>query len=188
MAFPSIRTAAEAHRQAVLADTLSALRHNPGISVNWTPDEQLTLEDLLAKYASDSTIVRYAKIAMELKDKTVRDVALRCRWMTKENGKQRKEDHSSARKIKDKKFIELHLGVTGKLLDQNAQMFSQISANFSASQIHDNIGLLCKARGNILTIMNVLNDLAEVLKQMPPLPVKVNEKLANNILPHHPIG
>jgi hypothetical protein len=40
---------------------------------------------------------------MKMKDKTVRDVALRCRWMTKkENGKRRKEDHSS-RKSKDKK-------------------------------------------------------------------------------------
>ncbi|EOX93664.1 F21O3.28 protein isoform 3 [Theobroma cacao] len=88
----------------VSADTQSSLRHNPGISADWTPDEQLILEDLLAKYASDSTIVRYAKIAMKLKDKTVRDVALRCRWMTKkENGKRRKEDHNSARKNKDRR-------------------------------------------------------------------------------------
>ena len=34
------------------------------------------------RYASESILVRYAKIAMKLKDKTVRDVALRCRWMT----------------------------------------------------------------------------------------------------------
>ncbi|XVF21228.1 hypothetical protein REPUB_Repub12eG0072500 [Reevesia pubescens] len=89
---------------AVSADTQSALRHNPGISFEWTPDEQSMLEDLLAKYASDSTIARYAKIAMQLKDKTVRDIALRCRWMTKkENGKRRKEDHSSTRKNKDRR-------------------------------------------------------------------------------------
>ncbi|CAN6926667.1 unnamed protein product [Brassica oleracea] len=85
------------------SETISALRHNPGISVDWTLEEQSLLEDLLAKYASQPTIVRYAKIAMKMKDKTVRDVALRCRWMTKkENGKRRKEDHSS-RKSKDKK-------------------------------------------------------------------------------------
>ncbi|MBA0553423.1 hypothetical protein Golob_012608 [Gossypium lobatum] len=88
---------------AVSADTQSALRHNPGISLDWTPEEQTMLEDLLVKYTSDSTIVRYAKIAMQLKDKTVREVALRCRWMTKkENGKRRKEDHS-ARKNKDRR-------------------------------------------------------------------------------------
>ncbi|MBA0752829.1 hypothetical protein Gogos_005560 [Gossypium gossypioides] len=45
-------------------------------------------------------------------------------------------------------------GVTGDLLEQTAQMFNQISANFSSFQIHDNINLLCKARDNILTILN----------------------------------
>lgn len=33
------------------------------------------------RYASVSSILRYAKIAMELPSKTVRDVALRARWM-----------------------------------------------------------------------------------------------------------
>lgn len=102
----------------------------------------------LYRYATEPSVFRYAKIAMKMKDKTVRDVALRCRWMTvsfsillnpasfslflitllrvlallinenqlmvfllhviadgfqkKENGKRRKEDHSS-RKSKDKK-------------------------------------------------------------------------------------
>ncbi|MBA0878557.1 hypothetical protein Goshw_017252 [Gossypium schwendimanii] len=250
-------------------------------------------------YASDSTLVRYSKIAMRLKDKTVRDVALRCRWMTKkENGKRRKEDHISTRKSKDRrifpdgirrfrpgsslllfklrfasKFLDTLLdflivqvdkdivsqerstdslakstsvlrarpngpshvppitqmdnddgipykafwGATGELLDQNAQIFNQISANFSAFRIHDNIDLLCKARDNIFTILNELckqtkihvkigvvkirkandpstsgseandakklNELPEVMEQMPPLPDKINEEKANEILP-----
>ncbi|VVA96831.1 unnamed protein product [Arabis nemorensis] len=201
------------------SQTISALRHNPGISVDWTHEEQSLLEDLLAKYSSESTIVRYAKIAMKMKDKTVRDVALRCRWMTrKENGKRRKEDHSS-RKSKEKKekttdssaksssHLNVHPngppyappmmpidtddgisykaigGVSGDLLEQNAQMFNQVTSNFSAFQIHENVNILCKARDNILAILNDLNDMPEVMKQMPPLPVKVNEELANSILP-----
>ncbi|XP_010524636.1 PREDICTED: uncharacterized protein LOC104802640 [Tarenaya hassleriana] len=203
--------------------TITALRHNPGISVDWSPEEQSLLEDLLAKYASESTIVRCAKIAMQLKDKTVRDVALRCRWMTKkENGKRRKDDHSS-RKSKDRKEkatdssakSSSHLnanpngpssyappmmpvdtddgisyqaigGAAGELLEQNSQMFSQISVNFSSFQMHENVNLFCKTRDNILAILNDLNDMPEVMKQMPPLPVKVNEELANSILPLRP--
>lgn len=202
------------------SQTASALRHNSGISTEWTPEEQSILEDLLAKYASDSAVNRYAKIAKQLKDKTVRDVALRCRWMTKkENGKRRKEDHNSARKNKDRKEkasdssakSSSHLaarpngpsyappmvpmdtddgisyraigGITGDILEQNAQMFNQISANFGTFQIRDNIDLLCKARENILSIMNDLNDMPEIMKQMPPLPVKVNDDLANSFLP-----
>ncbi|KAJ6289739.1 hypothetical protein OIU78_025624 [Salix suchowensis] len=51
----------------------------------------------------ETNVVRYAKIALQLPNKTVRDVALRCRWMTKkENSKRRKEDNLM-RKSKDKK-------------------------------------------------------------------------------------
>ncbi|KAG7581369.1 hypothetical protein ISN44_As08g010590 [Arabidopsis suecica] len=201
------------------SQTIGALRHNPGISTDWTHEEQSLLEDLLVKYATEPSVFRYAKIAMKMKDKTVRDVALRCRWMTKkENGKRRKEDHSS-RKSKDKKekatdssaksssHLNVHPngpsyappmmpidtddgisykaigGVSGDLLEQNAQMFNQVSSNFSAFQLHENVNILCKARDNILAILNDLNDMPEVMKQMPPLPVKVNEELANSILP-----
>ncbi|XP_043707958.1 uncharacterized protein LOC122657350 [Telopea speciosissima] len=80
------------------------LKHNPGLSTEWTAEEQSIVDEGLTKFASESSIVRYAKIAMQLQDKTVRDVALRLRWMTKkENGKRRKEDHNFARKNKDKK-------------------------------------------------------------------------------------
>jgi len=208
------------HDNSAVAPTQAALRHNPGISVEWTADEQSLLEELLSKYASERNIVRYAKIAMELKDKTVRDVALRCRWMNKkENGKRRKEDHSSTRKNKDKKekvadpmaksaphatnrsndhpyaqpVISMDSddgisykaigGVTGELLEQSAHALDQISANFAAFKVHENINLFCQAWNNILTIMNDMNDIPEIMKQMPPLPVKLNEELVNSILP-----
>ncbi|XP_019051505.1 PREDICTED: uncharacterized protein LOC104587006 isoform X2 [Nelumbo nucifera] len=177
------------------------------------------------KYVSESNIVRYAKISMQLQDKTVRDVALRCRWLTKkESGKRRKEDHSLTRKNKDKKEKVMdpsksssHLaarqnvtpyavpmipvdnddgisykdigGITGELLEQNAQVFNQISANLANYQLQDNIKLFCQVRDNILTILDDLNDMPGVMKQMPSLPVKINEELANTILPRttHPM-
>ncbi|KAL3517911.1 hypothetical protein ACH5RR_020500 [Cinchona calisaya] len=203
---------------SVLAANQSGLAHDPGINMEWTSEEQSLLEDLLNKYSSDGVIIRYAKIAAQLNDKTVRDVALRCRWMNKkENGKRRKDDHNSSRKSKDKKekvtdsLPKSHVasrtngppyalsvmsmdsddgisyavigGATGQLLEQSAQALDQISANFAAFKIHENINLFCQARNNILSIMNDLNDMPEMMKQMPPLPVKLNEDLANNILP-----
>ncbi|MED6170820.1 hypothetical protein PIB30_034730 [Stylosanthes scabra] len=196
-----------------------AMKHNPGISLDWTSEEQAILEDGLTKYASESNIVRYAKIALQLQSKTVRDVALRVRWMNKkENSKRRKDDHNLTRKSKDKKervsdaaaksshfparsnvppyappMITMDNddgipctaigGPTGELLEQNAQALNQISANLSSFLIQDNINLFCQTRDNILKIMNELNDSPEVMKQMPPLPVKVNDDLANSILP-----
>ncbi|KAK2432186.1 histone H2A deubiquitinase [Trifolium repens] len=198
------------------------MKHNPGISLDWTPEEQATLEDGLTKNASLSNIVRYAKIALLLNNKTVRDVALRVRWMNKkENSKRRKDDHNLSRKSKDKKervsdpaakssqfparpnvspyappMIAMDNddgipyaaigGPTADLLEQNAQALSQISANLSSLQIQENINLLCQTRDNIIRIMNEMNDSPEVMKQMPPLPVKMNEELANSILPLPP--
>eukprot|EP00262_Sarcandra_glabra_P003385 TRINITY_DN14063_c0_g1_i2.p1 TRINITY_DN14063_c0_g1~~TRINITY_DN14063_c0_g1_i2.p1 ORF type:complete len:250 (-),score=47.04 TRINITY_DN14063_c0_g1_i2:132-881(-) len=202
------------------ASSGQALKHNPGLSMEWTAEEQSILQEGLTKYASESGIFRYAKIALLLQDKTVRDVALRCRWMTKkEGGKRRKEEHNLTRKNKDKKEKVAdpsakpsnHLaarpnvppyalpmismdnddgisykaigGATGQLLEQNAQVFNQISANLQAYQIQENINLFCQTRDNILTILNDMNDMPGIMKQMPPLPVKVNDQLANSILP-----
>ncbi|KAI3973291.1 hypothetical protein MKX01_020666 [Papaver californicum] len=201
---------------------LKGLKHAPvpGLALKWTPEELTTFEEGLTKYAVDTFLVRCAKIATELPDKTARDVALRCRWMTKkENGKRRKDDHNPSRKSKDRKEKTAdpstksasHLaarpnvppyalpmmpmdnddgisfkaigGATGQLLEQNAHVFNQISANFASYQYQENINLFCQTRDNILSILNDLNDMPGIMKQMPPLPVKMNEELANSILP-----
>ncbi|KAF5207068.1 Histone h2a deubiquitinase [Thalictrum thalictroides] len=213
---PSTTTTATDISSSSVVGPVQSMKHNPGLSVKWTPEEQSILDDGLIKYASETPMVRYARIALLLNDKTVRDVALRCRWMT-ESGKRRKEDVSRKNKDKKEKIIDPsakssgHLAVrpnvlpyappvipldnddgitykaiggpTGHLLEQNAQIFDQISANFTTLQIHENINLFCQTRDNILTIMNDLNDMPGIMKQMPALPVKVNEELANSILP-----
>eukprot|EP00252_Welwitschia_mirabilis_P004716 TRINITY_DN15003_c0_g1_i3.p1 TRINITY_DN15003_c0_g1~~TRINITY_DN15003_c0_g1_i3.p1 ORF type:complete len:262 (-),score=69.71 TRINITY_DN15003_c0_g1_i3:454-1239(-) len=86
------------------------LKHDPGLSLVWTAEEQSILEDGLAKFANETSILRYIKVAALLREKTVRDVALRCKWMSvqsaqkKENGKRRKtEEQNSAKKLKDRK-------------------------------------------------------------------------------------
>ncbi|KAH0738017.1 hypothetical protein KY290_036722 [Solanum tuberosum] len=77
-------------------------------------------------------------------------------------------------------------GTTGQLLEQNAQALDQISANFTVFKIQENINLFTQARNNIFTILNDLNDMPEIMKQMPPLPVKLNDELASLILPPRP--
>ncbi|KAI4334627.1 hypothetical protein L6164_019292 [Bauhinia variegata] len=196
-----------------------AMDNNPVICLDWTAEEQAILEDGLAKFASEPNIISYANVAQQLQNKTVRDVALRVRWMTKkENSKRRKDDHNLTRKSKDKKervydpsAKSSHFaagrnvppyaspvitmdnddgisykaigGSTGELLEQNAQVLNQISANLAAFQIQENINLLSQTRTNILKIMNDLNGLSEVMKRMPSIPVKLNEELAKSILP-----
>ncbi|XP_050214507.1 uncharacterized protein LOC126665680 [Mercurialis annua] len=209
------------HGNPLMESSAANLKHNPGISSDWTMDEQSILEDGLNQYDGEPNIIRYAKIAVQLQNKTVRDVALRCRWMSKKEYSKRRKEDNLARKNKEKKervtdssvkassfmarpnvhpFATPRVpmdyddgmsykdigGVTGELLEQNATALSRISANLSTMQLQENIGLLCQTRDNILKIMNEMNDMPELMKQMPPLPVKINEELANAILPPRP--
>eukprot|EP00252_Welwitschia_mirabilis_P023694 TRINITY_DN6769_c0_g1_i1.p1 TRINITY_DN6769_c0_g1~~TRINITY_DN6769_c0_g1_i1.p1 ORF type:complete len:255 (-),score=52.56 TRINITY_DN6769_c0_g1_i1:268-1032(-) len=200
------------------------LKHNSGLATEWTPQEQAILEENLPKFSGDQNILKYVKIATLLPEKSVRDVALRCRWMTKkENGKRRKtEEQNSAKKSKDKKektgdssakasvplvarstmpmypqplpqvetddgiSYEAIGGKTGQLLQQNAHVFSKIIANLQSYQIQENIDLFSRTRSNIVTILNEMNDMPGIMSQMPPLPVGVNEQLADSILPKLP--
>eukprot|EP00268_Persea_americana_P019072 TRINITY_DN19766_c0_g1_i2.p1 TRINITY_DN19766_c0_g1~~TRINITY_DN19766_c0_g1_i2.p1 ORF type:complete len:198 (+),score=32.73 TRINITY_DN19766_c0_g1_i2:1196-1789(+) len=66
----------------LLLDMVPGLSQDNGMVVDWSIKEQSILEEGLVRYAEESNIMRYIKIAAKLPDKTVRDVALRCRWMT----------------------------------------------------------------------------------------------------------
>ncbi|XP_042501651.1 uncharacterized protein LOC122079336 [Macadamia integrifolia] len=218
---PGITAAGNSPGSLVL-DSVPGLKLDTGLAVEWSPEEQSKLEEGLVKFADEPSIMRYAKIAAMLPDKTVRDVALRCQWMTKEkSGKRRKpEDPYTGKKMKDRKEksaessskaslppVPLHnmpayplrmhhkdrdripcevptVGSTTKrLLDENFQVFSRISANLTALEVQDNIDLFCRTRNNITAILNDMRVMPGIMSQMPPLPVSINEELANSILP-----
>ncbi|KAJ8769984.1 hypothetical protein K2173_009066 [Erythroxylum novogranatense] len=199
----------------LVLDSIPEFKHDTGLAVEWSVDEQYKLEQGLLKYADEPTIMKYIKIAATLRDKTVRDVALRCRWMTRKRRKA--EECHSGKKVSNHKdkMVEssskmnlsstvpqsmtgycLHMdqreanffeGInrTAKhLLEQNAQAFSQIAANLSMFKLQDNINLFCCARNNITAILNNMRDMPGIMSQMPPLPVDINEDLANCILPN----
>ncbi|KAK4371886.1 hypothetical protein RND71_007270 [Anisodus tanguticus] len=84
-----------------LIDSVPGLKHDTGLAVEWTLEEEYKLDEGLIKFANEPSIMKYIKIAATLRDKTVRDVALRCRWMTRKRRKQ--EDYTLGKKVKDKK-------------------------------------------------------------------------------------
>ncbi|KAK2993965.1 hypothetical protein RJ640_000563, partial [Escallonia rubra] len=207
---------AQASSSSLLVDTVPGLKHDAGLAVEWSIEEQYKLEEGLVKYADEPSIMRYIKIAAMLHDKTVRDVALRCRWMTRKRRKQ--EDNSLGKKVKDRKdklgessskmiissapplnvaypLMMHHLdqrhhvpyealsGNTRHLLEQNNQVLGQISANLSMLKLQDNIDLLCRMRNNITSILDDMRDMPGMMSRMPPLPLCINEELANSILP-----
>ncbi|KAH1030631.1 hypothetical protein J1N35_042805 [Gossypium stocksii] len=221
---PALLQPGNSSGSSFLVDSVAGLNHDTGLAVEWSVDEQYILEDGLEKYKEEPNILKYIKIAASLPEKTVRDVALRCRWMQVLFGnwqrKRRKpEEHNAGKKVNNRKdklvessskmtmpsslpptmaaypLMMRHLdqnertpsegicGTTMHLLKQNAQAFSQITSNLSQYKLQDNIDLFCHARNNITAMLNDMREMPGLMSHMPPLPVSVNEDLANGLLP-----
>lgn len=74
-------------------------------------------------------------------------------------------------------------GTTGELLETNAQILNQIKANLVIHKVQENSELFMVLRDNIMSILNGMTNMPGIMSQMPPLPVKLNLELANQILP-----
>ncbi|KAK7273681.1 hypothetical protein RIF29_14740 [Crotalaria pallida] len=98
---PVMSQAGNATGSSLLLDAVPGLKHETCLAVEWSVDEQYKLEEGLAKYADEPSIMKYIKIAAALRDKTVRDVAMRCRWMTRKRRKQ--EENNLVKKINSRK-------------------------------------------------------------------------------------
>ncbi|KAG4158720.1 hypothetical protein ERO13_D02G135600v2 [Gossypium hirsutum] len=108
---------------SLLLDSISGQKHEAGFAVEWSIDEQYILEDSLEKYKDEPSIMKYIKIAATLPDKTVRDVALRCRWMQRKRRKP--EELNAGKKVNSRK---------GKLVESSLKvnMPSALPQNMAA--------------------------------------------------------
>ncbi|KAF7827516.1 uncharacterized protein G2W53_018680 [Senna tora] len=118
-----------------LLDSVPGLKHDT--AVEWSVDEQYKLEEALVKtrFADEPSIMKYIKIAASLPDKTVRDVALRCRWMTK---KRRKPDeYNVGKKVNNRKDKPVELSAKTNLhsaVAPNMAMSSHVSPHMDPSE------------------------------------------------------
>ncbi|KAL8120604.1 uncharacterized protein LOC141724823 isoform X2 [Apium graveolens] len=182
---------------SLLVDSVPGLKHEAGLAVEWSVEEQYRLEEGLAKYADEPSILRYIKIAALLHDKTVRDVALRCRWMTDklmESASKATTSSTAPLSVAGYSFMRNYqngndrmsreaLDGARHLLEQNNEVLRHISANLSVFKLQENIDLFSCTRNNITTILNHMSNMRGVMGRMPPLPLSINEELANSILP-----
>ncbi|MFS7993681.1 putative transcription factor MYB-HB-like family [Helianthus anomalus] len=186
-------------------------KHRAGLDGDWSVAEQYKLEQALVKYADESGMIKYVKIASTLRNKTVRDVAIRCRWMATKRRKH--EERSLWKRSKDTKdkWVEsssmpnvssvstlnvaplsfsmnhrvrgdgVHLEALQSsmrhLLEQNNRVLGQISTNIHTLKLQDNFDLFRQTKNNITAILNDMRCMPG-----PPVPVSLNEDLANAIL------
>ncbi|URD80661.1 hypothetical protein MUK42_05429 [Musa troglodytarum] len=163
---------------------LDPVKHSTAFSVDWTFEELEVLKQGLVTYSSEPNIMRYIKIAAKLPDKTVRDVAMRCRWMTKkEKGKRRKpEDYYAGKKIKDMKASCYPEKMIGSSSMANARCNQPEIADAYSFRMHDgnhNNQFLCEAPVIDNRTQQLLDDNAKLFHQIA---VNLeNNEIQNNI-------
>ncbi|XP_008803871.1 uncharacterized protein LOC103717312 [Phoenix dactylifera] len=150
-------------------------RFKPGTvsGSDWSAQEAVKLNEGLTKYAHEPNFMKYIKIAAMLPEKTIRDVALRCRWMSnKQNGKRRNlEEHYAGKKIKDTKEKMVASSSTAKvhmvpsdnmppyslMMHHNVNHFDHFSHEGPALDgairhlLDENVQMLCQISANLST-------------------------------------
>ncbi|XP_039069504.1 uncharacterized protein LOC120216058 isoform X2 [Hibiscus syriacus] len=86
-ASPDLIEAGNSSGSSPLLDSATGLKQDKSVTIEWSVDELYILKDGLERYKKEPNILKYIKIAASLPGKTVRDVALRCRWMQRKRRK-----------------------------------------------------------------------------------------------------
>ncbi|KAF5442890.1 hypothetical protein F2P56_035502 [Juglans regia] len=197
---PVLSEAGNSSCSSLVLDSVPGLKHDPGLAVEWSVEEQRKLDEGLDKFADEPSVMKYIKIAATLRDKTVRDVALRCRWLT---SKRRKPDeHSMGRKVNNHKDKLVELSSKTNIpavppnmvpnslmmhhMDQNESMAYEVSGtggpmkhlleqNAQAfDQITDNLSIY-KWQDNINIFGQARKNIAAILNDMREIPGIMSE-------------
>ena len=88
----------------------------------WSPDEQHTLEHMMKQFEADHSMLsleKYTIIASKLPHKSIRDVALRVKWMSRKDANKRKKTSSDT--DSRKKQVKRETGAKGAKAGQEAK-------------------------------------------------------------------
>uniref|UniRef100_A0A7C8ZBD1 Myb-like domain-containing protein n=1 Tax=Opuntia streptacantha TaxID=393608 RepID=A0A7C8ZBD1_OPUST len=133
-------TAAGSSSGALLLNSVPGLKHDAELAVEWTEEEQYKLEEGLVKFKDEPNIMRYIKIAATLRDKTVRDVALRCRWMMRKRRKQEESYLGRKGNYRKDKFVE----ASSNTSLPSASLPSTAACSFPTNQMDHNQRVKCQ--------------------------------------------
>lgn len=125
---------------SLLLDSVPGLNNEVGLAAEWTEEEQYKLEEGLVKFKDEPSIMKYIKIAALLRDKTVRDVALRCRWMTRKRRKQEESNLGWKGNYRKDKFGES----SSKTNLSSASIPNMAAYSLPPSQIDQNQRVKCR--------------------------------------------
>ncbi|XP_065046897.1 uncharacterized protein LOC135678247 isoform X2 [Musa acuminata AAA Group] len=169
--------------------------HVTGLPAYWSPDELRLLNIGLVKYANKQSVSKYAEIASMLPQKTIRDVALRCQWMTDMmvGSSSTANIHIAPNSLplhQMNNYNRFQPVETKHLIDENYSCLRAIAKNLEEGTVQENISLFLHTRNNITVIENRINAMSATtnhlplsMTHMPPLPISVNDQLLSSLIP-----
>ncbi|XP_074571223.1 uncharacterized protein LOC141827797 [Curcuma longa] len=180
---------------SVLHEPVPGFEHVSGSPASWSQEEIETLHIGLFKYSHLMGIRKYTKISAMLPKKTIRDVALRCQWIThKEPGKRQKmKEYYAARKTKDmldkmgspsstanifmapklRTGNQIQDGIASEapslehILDENNKLMDEIAKNIDRGTLEENINLFHYVKNNISIIENRISVMSTTINKFP---------------------
>ncbi|KAG6532545.1 hypothetical protein ZIOFF_006391 [Zingiber officinale] len=197
---------------SIALDPMSPVKHSATVATCWSLEELYVLRQGLMEHATEPTnIMKYIKIAAKLPEKQVRDVAMKCQLIAKEeSGKRRKLENYHAEK-KEKVVYSSSLSTMHsfqpesmtpllfrvrnmpsnnhpcqeKAVYLDTLSFGQIVISSLAEtfQVQDNINLFYHVRENIDNILTSMSVNPGIISQMAALAVSIDDNLFQSILP-----
>ncbi|KAL0927721.1 hypothetical protein M5K25_001923 [Dendrobium thyrsiflorum] len=86
-----------------------------------------------------------------------------------------------------KKMISIEVtswdGSMQQLMVETNQILGRIATNLDLMKLNENIDLFCHTRNNILSILSSMTSMPGIMRQMPRLPISVNDELLCSIFP-----
>ncbi|CAE5962727.1 unnamed protein product [Arabidopsis arenosa] len=177
--------------------SVTGLKHEASLAVDWSVEEQYVLEKGLAKFKDEPQVTKYVKIAATLPDKSVRDVAMRCKWMTNgirfySKNEEKGKNIVPGTKVSYRKLVDLppKLNMFSTVPQQNATyamnhmcqsarmpfeglsdaVMERLRQNAQAfSQISSNLSV-CKPQDNVSLFYMARNNISAILNDMKEMP------------------
>ncbi|XP_074565726.1 uncharacterized protein LOC141822191 [Curcuma longa] len=182
---------------SMLREPVPGFTHVSGSPAYWLQEEIEILHIGLIKYSHLVGIRKYTMISFMLPKKTIRDVALRCQWIThKENGKRQKtREYHAARKTKDvhdkmggspsaANISRAPRSLSGnrmkiqdsvpsgapsleRILDENDKVMDEIAKNINRGTLEENVNIFRYVKNNISIINDRISGMSSTMDKFP---------------------
>mmetsp|Transcript_5304 Transcript_5304/g.11907 ORF Transcript_5304/g.11907 Transcript_5304/m.11907 type:complete len:209 (+) Transcript_5304:107-733(+) len=146
----------------------------------WSEEEQAVLEERIRRFPPNKDVAvteRLIAISQVLPRKTVRDVALRMRWMESASSQNEGKDIMLMNIQSGEKLVEKEaLTRVHAMLDENVRLINDIRKNIQTGKNAENLDCLVRLQEGLRSSMVWFSSLRRKHSHLPYLPVRLQRE------------